>query len=288
MTRHLKRGLLAAAVATAGVLAAASTAAAQGPIACSDTFDVPAGAAIGSVPVTAGTYRITVLTPDTLDCAQAAGRLAGSLNTGPLVAPWTFDPATWTFWADPGSGFQIAAAGNAGPTPCPGAVHVLHNDRIGAFAVPAGWYAITMSSTPGLTCSQASARFLASLNDFDGRLPSPWTLDPATGTFQRGAGGPGFRVSPTQQPTAGGGSATTGRPCPGTFNVDHDDRVGALRMPAGRYQVTSLGTSCRVSMRRLGQFLRLPSGRLPAQWKLTPATGTFSTVKAGFRVKRVS
>ncbi len=61
------------------------------------------------------------------------------------------------------------------PTPT---FQVLHNDHIGTAAVPAGTY--TLTPFGGLTPARATQSFSRFLQDYDGVLPSPWTLDPAT------------------------------------------------------------------------------------------------------------
>lgn len=302
MTRQLMRGLLVAAIAACGLLGATAAAHAQAPTACPSTFDVPFPEQIGSYAVPAGSYRLTVLNAAALDCAGAGNAFRAFLNDwdGRLPAPWRLDTATATFFSGPAATFGFAYAGppagggSAGgqyPTAgvrCPNTFSVMHDDRIGSFTVAARPYTITLLSTSGLTCQQAAQRFGSFLQDFDGRLPAPWKLDPQTATFTRGTGAVGFRVAPAvgvPVTPSGGGWSVPGRRCPGVFEVAHDDRIGTLRVPAGSYEVTSLGTSCSVAMRRLGQFLRSSSGRLPAPWRLNASLATFTTPNGGFRIK---
>ena len=135
----------------------------------------------------------------------------------------------------------------ASGTTCPGYFTVEHDDRIGALRLPAGQYRITLLATGTLTCAQAASRFASFLQDFDGRLPRPWTLDASTGTFQSGYH-VGFRVkeavgtAPSRTPA--GTHPSDGTRCPGTFKVQHDDLIGALRLPAGPYVITARGLSC--------------------------------------------
>src|ERR1700761_4348184 len=82
------------------------------------------------------------------------------------------------------------------PTPkaCPG-FRVIHNDRIGPAVFPAGSYTITLEDK-SLTCKSGAELFARFLEDFDGRLPTPWKVAPeASGksSFTRGAL-PGFSV----------------------------------------------------------------------------------------------
>ena len=68
----------------------------------------------------------------------------------------------------------------------------------------------------------------------------------------------------------------------------HDDRIGRLQVPAGRYVITqgaSRRPSCSLSSRYLARFLR--AGELSPGWRLDLATGTFSSSGGSFRIKRV-
>ena len=111
---------------------------------------------------------------------------------------------------------------------------MLHDDRIGALAVPAGPYALTVTDTARLTCAEAADAFRQFLEDWDGRLPAPWRLDAAAASFSAGDG-VGFRIAQVAAPSGGGGGQhpATGTRCPGTFQVLHDDRIGAFAVPAG-------------------------------------------------------
>ena len=185
------------------------------------------------------------------------------------------------------------AQAQAAPLACPGTFSVLHDDSIGFVAVPKGSYQITTLDASALSCASATAAFARFLQDFDGKLPSPWQLNALTGTFVRGSGPAAFEVAPVATPVTppSGGSTThpTGDRCPGTFRVLHDDRIGRLRLPAGRYRIT-LGPSepigCAASSRALTRFLARPAGRLPRGWRLNSASGTFSrNGVVAFRVK---
>ena len=63
------------------------------------------------------------------------------------------------------------------PAACPSTFAVLHDDHIGALALPQGNYTITVTDPARLSCAAASDRFRQFLQDFDGVFPSPWTLD---------------------------------------------------------------------------------------------------------------
>ena len=137
-------------------------------------------------------------------------------------------------------------------------------------AVPAGSYQLTTLDRRRSAARPRRAAFRRFLQDFDGQLPSPWQLNALTGTFVRGSGPAAFEVAPAATPVtpSAGGSTThpAGDRCPGTFRVLHDDRIGRLRLPAGRYRIT-LGPSepvgCAASSRALARFLARPAGRLP-------------------------
>jgi hypothetical protein len=300
--------LLAAAAAAALVSAPAAQAQGAVPVACPATFAVLHDDAIGSLSVPAGPYQLTVQDPSKLTCAQAADAFRQFLEDwdGVLPSPWKLNAATATFTGKPGVAFTIArvatpSGGGGGQHPatgalCPGTFQVLHPDHIGSFSVPKGAYTLTLLSTGTMSCATASSKFASFLSDFDGRLPSPWILDKSTGTFLRGSARVGFRVEPAVGPPApsGGGGGTVypaGRRCPGTFRVVHNDRIGALRLPAGRYVMTigkSGRPSCAQSSRLLARFLQDPTGRLPSPWKVATASGTFSAPGQSFSIKPVA
>ena len=178
-----------------------------------------------------------------------------------------------------------SVASAAVPQACPAGFSVLHDDTIGVLMVPAGTYQLTVADPSRLTCDEASDWFQLFLQDFDGSLPTPWTLDPATATFTAGDG-IAFQVARLIGP---GPVHPEGRVCPGTFRVLHNDRIGALRLPAGRYRIVlapSRRPSCGTASRRLAAFLQRPSGKLPAPWRLNAATATFSRPGGtGFRLE---
>ena len=163
---------------------------------------------------------------------------------------------------------------------------MLHNDRIGALRLPAGAYSITLLSIGRLSCAQASSRFTAFLQDYDGRLSGGWIVDPETGTFLRSAL-VGFRVKPVGPPS--GGTTIPGRRCGGdAFSIDSGHRFPGLRVRAGAYRIWVLrsGLSCNRAANQLGQLLDFVAGTLPRRWTITPATATFRRNGAAqFRIK---
>jgi hypothetical protein len=170
------------------------------------------------------------------------------------------------------------AATAQAPTACPGTFTVLHNDRVGPMAVPRGAYSVR---TTGVSCASASTLVRRFLEDFDGALPGGWST---------AANGIGF-VNP-----ASGASIALGRPrrpnvnrgCPGTFTVQHDDRIGRLNLPAGAYVIQPRRLSCAAASRQFAFFLFHDfAGRLPAGWTLNVAARRFSRGRSSFTVTRV-
>ncbi len=87
--------------------------------------------------------------------------------------------------------------------------------------------------------------------------------------------------------TASAQSAVT---CPATFQVLHNDRIGALQLPAGAYQITATGLSCAEASRRFTQFLNDWDGNLPSPWRVVAARSQFvrGTTGTNFTVRRVT
>jgi hypothetical protein len=187
----------------------------------------------------------------------------------------------------------FASPAQAQQLTCPGTFHVLHNDRIGPLQIPAGHYSIILIDQRRLSCAEAVDLFRQFLEDWDGRLPRPWQLDPETGTFRRGPGSRvGFSFGAANTPSGGGGGGhhPTGLACPGTFRVLHNDHIGRFSIPAGPYRITLLAArrlSCARASQLFASFLQDFDGRLPRPWVLDRQTGTFlrGSVHVGFRIK---
>ena len=87
-------------------------------------------------------------------------------------------------------------------------------------------------------------------------------------------------------PSASAAEAT----CPGSFEVLHNDRIGAMQLPAGPYTITVLDTAtmgCTEASQLFTQFLEDWDGRLPRPWVANNATRTFTAGRGssvGFRV----
>jgi hypothetical protein len=172
----------------------------------------------------------------------------------------------------------LAVTGSAGAaTRCPGTFAVLHDDHVGRVAVPAGAYAVR---TSGVSCASASSLIGRFLDDFDGVLPGGWT-PAASGTgFVNRVSGASIAMGVPPRPSGGGR-------CPGTFTVEHDDRVGALSLPAGPYVLRTHKLSCVAASRQFAFFLfHDEAGRLPRGWRLDTSARRFSSGAATFTVTR--
>src|SRR5262245_14118616 len=80
------------------------------------------------------------------------------------------------------------------------------------------------------------------------------------------------------------GGATS---CPGTFQVLHNDSIGALYLAAGPYAITVLNPStlsCADASELFREFLEDYDGRLAGGWRVDPGTATFTRRSQGFRV----
>ncbi|HEY6780451.1 MAG TPA: hypothetical protein VI111_05810 [Thermoleophilaceae bacterium] len=83
---------------------------------------------------------------------------------------------------------------------------------------------------------------------------------------------------------------TVSASCPDSFDVLHDDSIGALSLPAGPYAITVLDAStlsCADAAELLREFLEDFDGRLAGGWRVDPSTATFTHGDRGFRVAAV-
>lgn len=78
--------------------------------------------------------------------------------------------------------------------------------------------------------------------------------------------------------------------CAGTFHVLHNDRIGQLRLPQGRYRITILASgrpSCAQASRLFALFLQDYDGNLPGGWRVLAGSSTFLRARGvGFHVRR--
>jgi hypothetical protein len=160
---------------------------------------------------------------------------------------------------------------------CRGTFSVLHNDRVAEMAVPRGAYSVRAT---GVSCSGAAKLIGRFLDDFDGVLPGGWTTAASGVGFTNPATGASITMRAAGRP-AGAGS------CPGTFAVEHDDRVGSLALPAGGYVIRTRNLSCSAASQQFAAFLYHDSSRrLPSGWTLDPSARRFAHGVASFTVTR--
>jgi hypothetical protein len=200
-------------------------------------------------------------------------------------------PALAHAQATPGSSTTTApAAASSGNCP---QFQVLHDDKIGALSLPAGYYTITISTPSNLSCAQAADLFREFLLDFDGRLSNGWAVNAASSSFRRSSPSQGFSVARTGNSVPSGTSSTTpasGGTCPAVFDVLHDDHIGSLKIPAGKYILTLTGVgrmSCDQAASNLAKFLQDYDGDLPRPWFVDDETATFlnGTINDGFTLE---
>jgi hypothetical protein len=87
----------------------------------------------------------------------------------------------------------------------------------------------------------------------------------------------------------GGAASASAAACP-TFKVLHDDRIGAVVLPAGSYEVAvSGGLSCAASSKLFARFLSDWDGNLPKPWRASAegsGKATFTGGSQSFSVRR--
>lgn len=195
--------------------------------------------------------------------------------------------------AAPAALAEAPTAGAAGKCP---QFRVMHNDRIGSVKFPAGPYNMVTSQ---LTCSQSTRYFQQFLDRPSGNLPYPWKLSLLSGgrrRFTKVGTKVDFQATPAAEPTPT--PSPSGHTCPGYFHVLHNDRIGAMSLPAGRYSISLLNTDialtgldCPTASNDFAYFLANDwSGRLPSPWYTNNATKTFyrGSNSVGFRVKQLN
>ena len=294
----MKRLVLALAVSVTAALALAPGASAA-EYNCPGTFQVLHNDRIGSMQLPAGAYVITLLNENEVGCSEASRLFTQFLEDwdGRLPRPWVGIASSRTFTEGRGSGigFRVTPTSNPPGPPhppssrvCPGYFTVLHNDRIGSFGIPKGRYhLILLSRSTRFNCAAASRNFTRFLQDWDGRLPRPWFLDPSTGSFMRGSIHIGFRIREYLTP---GGNENGRHPrgqqrCPATFRVLNNDSIGRLNLRRGNYNVwVSGGLSCSGSTRLFASFLRRRLGRAAAAVEAERAVGDVPSRRVELRL----
>jgi hypothetical protein len=266
------------------------------------TFQVMHNDRIGALNLPAGHYNVTVLDGATLSCASASKLFAEFLQDwdGKLRKPWVVNVAASSFTKGKGSttGFKVSktggsSGGGGGSTSasCPGYFQVVHNDSIGSFKVPKGNYRITLIDPNKFTCAKAVKRFQEFLLDYDGVLPKSWRLSKASATFYKPKNpSVGFNINKAYGPSPNPNNNTKFARCPATFQVQHNDRIGALVLPKGPYYiyVGKNSLSCAQASNYFREFLNYPNGKLPSPWKVNAAKARFRGGPGGavFRVQQ--
>ena len=142
----------------------------------------------------------------------------------------------------------IPTAGHAQSTTrtaCPGTFQVLHNDTVGALRLTAGAYQITVANPARLSCAKAAQDLAEFLQDYDGKLRRPWSVNARAVAFQRGSDGQvSFSLARVGPTPAGGGGGDPDQPhvelVPGLLPRDAQ-RPHRL---AGRSPRTPTGSTC--------------------------------------------
>jgi hypothetical protein len=83
-------------------------------------------------------------------------------------------------------------------------------------------------------------------------------------------------------PAANASAATR---CPATFQVLHNDKIGAMSLPAGAYYVTTSNLSCSSASTLFSEFLDDYDGDLPFPWRANASARSFTTGTSSFSVK---
>ena len=186
---------------------------------------------------------------------------------------------------------QAPDAGAAGTCP---QFRVMHNDTISGVKFPAGPYNMVTSQ---LSCPQSTKYFQQWLAS--GRVAKGWTVKLLSGErrrFTKVGTKVDFQATPASEPTPT--PSPNGHTCPGTFRVMNNDRIGAMSLPRGNYQIRLLNTdvaltglNCQTASNDFAYFLNNDwSGKLPSPWYTNNSTRTFyrGTNAVGFSVKKVS
>ena len=139
------------------------------------------------------------------------------------------------------SGRRTPCPGRPRRRPAPRRSSVLHNDHIGHARRAQG--RLHDARPQAMTCARAAKRCAPFLQDFDGRLPAPWTIDQPTATFLRGTTGAGFSIAraapqPDARPERRRDRARRG-PVPRLVHRS-STTTGSARCacPAGPYRIT--------------------------------------------------
>ena len=171
---------------------------------------------------------------------------------------------------------------------------VLHNDRISGVSFPAGPYKMVTSGS-NVTCQQATTYFQKFLAK--GKAYGGWQvalLSQGRRRFSKPGTTKDFQATPVSEPTPTPGPKPYN--CPGYFHVLHNDRIGDMQLPAGRYQIILLSgdsaakLNCQTASNDFAYFLNNDwSGKLPSPWWINGVMKTFyrGSKSVGFKVRQI-
>ena len=186
----------------------------------------------------------------------------------------------------------IPSAAQAAPATCP-KFTVEHDDTIGKLKLAKGAYTVKIQDDKKVTCPQTTRLLQQFLQDYDGKLPNGWVVKVKKVGFKNKKSGAFFNlVKGGGGGGGGGGGSTPHSKCPSTFQVQNNDQIGKLKLPAGpyyTYQLNKQSPNCKRISKLFNQFLQDPSGDLPDRWKVIAEKGKFvkyaQGARIGFRVK---
>jgi hypothetical protein len=280
--RHLTWLVALAAVLSAGLMYASHGTAAT--TTCPGTFQVEHNDKIGKLSLPGGPYTIKATN---LSCAASSQLFTQFLNDwdGRLPGGWKTTVqgvGHGTFSGPRSQSFVVQKATGGGTSNglvCSQRFLLKQNDRIGSLVLKKGQYIIDRLGPLSPSCAAAAKLLTQFLTDFDGVLPNGWVVLADDGSFVRGSVSYGFRVEPAPDHTGGGHTfPTKTQRCSATFRVLHNDRIGALRFPAGPYWVSifkGTGITCSQASKLFASFLQRTDGKLPAPWVINVPTGSF-------------
>jgi len=184
-----------------------------------------------------------------------------------------------------------AQASTASASGACGQFRVMHNDKISGVSFPAGPYNMVNS---GMSCAQTT-KYMQEFLD-KGSVAKGWTVKLLSGQrrrFTKLKTNPtvDFQATPVAEPTPSPSSLN----CAGKFRVLHNDHIGAMKLPAGEYQITlnshdTPGLNCSSASHDFTYFLNNDwAGNLPRPWKMNTSQKSFymnNDTRDGFHVTR--
>ncbi len=150
-----------------------------------------------------------------------------------------------------------------------------HNDHIGKVSFPRGPYKMVVSE---ISCASSTKYMQTFLERPSGNLPKPWKLALLSGgrrRFTKVGTKIDIQATPIPERTLSAGNLA----CLGYFHVLHNDHIGAMKFPAGRYSFIMLShneMTCATASHDFAYFLQSDwAGNLPSPWRMNAKTRTF-------------